>query len=401
MVDAFEEAIDTFTVSCNPMDLVRAFQLFDRFRALLVQVVGGFDAQQLYELDGATSMTAWLRTHARQSGATAGSFVNQARRLRSLPLTEAAALDGTLSADQVKVVLANVSERALPLFAVVEAELVPMLAELSMPDTVIVAREWAARAEAVVDADAEPREAAGGHLSQGPDGRWRLDAELSAEGGAVIDKAIKAAITVDVDGEPARTAAQRRADALVDVCRWFLDHREEPPATRNRPHLEVVQSATDYARGGPATLSAVTPIAAAVAARLACDCAVHRVLRTGRSHILDYGTATRLVSPALFRALVLRDRHCRFPGCDRPPDWCEAHHMRPVSARGPTCQENLALFCTRHHHVLHRPGWRVVMTPDGVLTVTTPFGRELVSVPLPLVGSLALPMPLPFAVGQP
>ena len=51
--------------------------------------------------------------------------------------------------------------------------------------------------------------------------------------------------------------------------------------------------------------------------------------------------------------------------------------------------------------MLHLPGWRVVMTPDGVLTVTTPFGRELVSVPLPLVGSLALPMPLPFAVGQP
>lgn len=396
MVDALGKAIDTITVSHNPDDLAELFGPFDRLRAVLVRAVGEFDAHQSWQLDGATSMASWLRQHTRQTGATASGFVHQARRLRSLPVTEAAALDGTLSADQVKVMLANVSDTTAALYAEMEADMVPLLAALSVPDTTIVAKEWAAHADAVVD-DAAPRETEGAHLSPLADGTWRLDAHLSAEAGAVVKKAIEGALTHDVDGEPGRTAAQRRADAFVDVCRWFLDHREEPPATRNRPHLDVVQSAAQFLLGGPATISAVTPIAAAIATRIACDAAVHRLLADGPTYIIEYGLATRSVSPALFRLIVVRDRHCRFPGCDRPPDWCEAHHIKPVHAHGPTCQENLALFCVRHHQLLHQPGWRMSMSRDGVITITTPAGRRLISTPLPLVG--AIPLPLPEAVG--
>lgn len=402
MVDALGTAIDTLAVSSSSLAhdgdaLARALALYDRLRAVLVRAVGEFDALGLWELDGATSMPAWLRTHARQSNPTAASFAATARRLRTLPATEAAAVDGTLSADQVKILLANVRPHTEPLFREIEEALVPLLAPLSIADTLTVARDWAAHAEVVTEGDL-PRETEGAQLSQLPDGTWQLDAHLGAEGGRLVEKAIAATITTDVDGEPVRTASQRRADALVDVCRWFLDHREEPPAVRNRPHLDVTQSIGAWETGGPAMLSGTTPLSAAAAQRLACDAAMHRVLTVGRSHIIDYGTATRTVSPALFRVVALRDRHCRFPGCDRPPSWCEAHHIVPVTRRGPTRQENLALFCTRHHHLLHLPGWRASMTVDGVVTVTTALGRTLTSAPLPLVGTMPLPLAPPLLV---
>jgi hypothetical protein len=81
------------------------------------------------------------------------------------------------------------------------------------------------------------------------------------------------------------------------------------------------------------------------------------------------------VPAPLYNALVIRDRHCRFPGCDRPPDWCEAHHLRWVTHGGATAPDNLALLCTRHHHLLHCPGWHAKLRPDATFIVTTPDGR--------------------------
>jgi hypothetical protein len=115
--------------------------------------------------------------------------------------------------------------------------------------------------------------------------------------------------------------------------------------------------------------------------RLACDAGVHRVITDGRSTILDYGTTTRTVPAPLYNALIIRDHHCRFPGCDRPPEWCEAHHIRWVIHGGATSLDNLTLQCTRHHHLLHTPGWHTKLLPDATLIVTTPGGRTLQAEP--------------------
>jgi hypothetical protein len=96
---------------------------------------------------------------------------------------------------------------------------------------------------------------------------------------------------------------------------------------------------------------------------------------------LDYGTTTRTVPANLFNALVIRDRHCRYPGCDRPPDWTEAHHVRWVLDGGTTALDNLVLLCTRHHHLLHAPGWHAKLLPDGTLEVTDPRGHVHTSHP--------------------
>ena len=114
---------------------------------------------------------------------------------------------------------------------------------------------------------------------------------------------------------------------------------------------------------------------------LSCDSVLHRVLVAGRSTVLDYGTSTRTVSANLFAALVVRDRNCRFPGCDRPASWCDAHHVVHVADGEATCPSNLVLVCSRHHHRLHQPGWSATLGDDAELVVSDPEGRHRTSHP--------------------
>jgi hypothetical protein len=78
------------------------------------------------------------------------------------------------------------------------------------------------------------------------------------------------------------------------------------------------------------------------------------------------------VPPWLRRQLAARDRGCRFPGCDRPPEWTEAHHIVPRSARGPNDLPNLAMVCRLHHRLVHEGRWRMRRGPDGELEVEPP-----------------------------
>jgi hypothetical protein len=74
----------------------------------------------------------------------------------------------------------------------------------------------------------------------------------------------------------------------------------------------------------------------------------------GASEVLDLGRRTRLVTPALRRTLGIRDRACVEPGCDIPAQWCDAHHIIPWWAHGPTTLGNLELRCRTHHVAAHR-----------------------------------------------
>jgi HNH endonuclease len=100
------------------------------------------------------------------------------------------------------------------------------------------------------------------------------------------------------------------------------------------------------------------------------------VLMAGRSEVLDLGRSTRLVTPALRRALELRDRGCCGPGCDRPPEWCDAHHLVHWAQGGETNLDNLVLLCRRHHVLLHEGGWHLARGPDRSIVFTRPAGRS-------------------------
>jgi 5-methylcytosine-specific restriction protein A len=117
-------------------------------------------------------------------------------------------------------------------------------------------------------------------------------------------------------------------------------------------------------------------ISGETARRIACDARVSRVITRGSSEPLDVGRATRVVPPGLRRAVVVRDRECRFPGCDRPPPWCDAHHVVHWADGGDTKLANLVLLCRRHHRMVHE-GFGLEMSdrgpvfrrPDGTVLV--------------------------------
>jgi hypothetical protein len=182
-------------------------------------------------------------------------------------------------------VVANVNDRVAGLFAEHEGDLVPRLAALNVRETAIVMQAWRDRADAVLDDEGEPREPRRSlHVSRTLDGRAELKGSFDAEAAAPIEAARRLAATCDVEGD-VRSPAERRADALRDVCQWFLDH-QDTATTECSP-----------TGGAPSSTTAAPP---------------------ERPH------------PALFSALALRDGHCRMvEGCDRPPEWCDAHHVIP------------------------------------------------------------------------
>ncbi|GAA4407885.1 hypothetical protein GCM10023168_24450 [Fodinibacter luteus] len=85
-----------------------------------------------------------------------------------------------------------------------------------------------------------------------------------------------------------------------------------------------------------------------------------------------------------------RDRRCRFPGCSVSARFCDLDHVRPWP-HGRTTPDNLMSVCRRHHRVKQRPGWRVVLAPDGVTTWTDPTGRVRTSAPVDALHSLVVP----------
>ena len=108
--------------------------------------------------------------------------------------------------------------------------------------------------------------------------------------------------------------------------------------------------------------------------RLACDAAISRLVRGPGSEPLDLGRRTPVVPASLRRVVVVRDRGCRFPGCDRPQSWCDCHHVAHWADGGETSLSNLVLLCRRHHRAVHErfgvrmaDGMPVFVRPDGTI----------------------------------
>jgi hypothetical protein len=362
----------------DPDDLAAALRLRDQFEAKLALGIAAFDRAGLWEIDDATSAVAWLRTRGVAPGDAIG-LVKAGRRAADVPALADGWVAGRLSGGQIKAIVANVSDKAAELFAEHAPELIPSLEGLGVSETARVMQLWRARADALLD-NGEPKEPERSlHASETFQGRTELKGSFDSNTGNAIRTALRTAETPDDEATGTRTPAERRADALNDICRFFLDHQDVAPdgKGRNRPHLNVTIDLDDLfgdAAGGTTIDGGrLDPDAIRV---LLCDSNLHRVLTDGPGRILDYGRSQRTAPAALFTALVLRDGHCRLvPGCDRGPAWCDAHHVIGWEDGGETNLDNMVLGCSRHHHLLHRQRWRQHLARDGTLTIDTPDGR--------------------------
>jgi hypothetical protein len=99
---------------------------------------------------------------------------------------------------------------------------------------------------------------------------------------------------------------------------------------------------------------------------------------TGKPLPLDMGKV-KGIPDHLRRAVILRDRHCAWPGgCDRPPGACQVHHIVPRSEGGRTRLSDLVLLCEYHHLIcVHRLGWKLILHADGSTEAISPHGDIL------------------------
>jgi hypothetical protein len=356
----------------------------ERLHAELLRCVGEWDAQADWAVDGMLSPRMWLKHHTPVTGVQASRLVSGARLVRRNEATGTALADGDISSAHVDVLAPMVRGREEE-YAEHEVTLVDAARALTADDVAVVARRW----REIVDDDMDARrtfERRGLGVGIGLGGVGLIEGELDPEGTEALLEALELAAPPDpVDGpEPPRTLRQRQADGLTDVCREYLSrHRDQDDGPRVAARVDVLMDVHTLLRlREPADLtdpravrcelSRVGPIPLAVAERLLCDCAIGRVIMKGESEVLDLGRRQRDVSPAIRRAVVARDRGCVWRGCDRPPRWCDAHHILPWERRGPTSVENCALLCRRHHVLVHEGGWTLLRNLDGTYDVKEP-----------------------------
>src|SRR4051812_45381297 len=200
------------------------------------------------------------------------------------------------------------------------------------------------------------------------DGMAEYRLRLDPEGQAVLEAILgplAAPQPSSEAGSDLRTSDQRRAEALLEVCRRATAAGGAAPATPKAAVVVTMDFTDLVGRTGAGTTLTGELLAPETVRRMACDAAVIPAVLGGRSELLDLGRTVRLVTPKLFLALCLRDRGCTFPGCSRPPSWCDAHHGLHWCDGGPKDLANMALLCPRHHTIVHHKGYTATIDAFG------------------------------------
>ncbi|HEV8564596.1 MAG TPA: DUF222 domain-containing protein [Actinomycetota bacterium] len=372
-------------------ELHRAMELLEVER---LRRLAEIERRRLFERDGHLSAASWLAVRHKLAWGSAREHVRIARALEEMPRTRRALEAGDVSMSAVRV-LVSAREVNPQAFERAEGQLVEAARIHTVGELQRVLAYWRQGVERgrLMDPEEGIRSRRRLHASVSFLGMVRLDGDLDPESGETLLTALGAVLDAESRGRSdpdPRTAGQRRADALTEICRQWLDRSDRPMVAGERPHItvtvdaETLRSETGTGEAGESSgmgetgeafrtdtsgtseLDHAGPIGGQTVRRLACDASVMRVVMAGRSEPLDVGRRMKVVPPAMRRAVIVRDRTCRFPGCDRPHTWCDVHHVVLHWADGgPTATSNLVLLCRRHHRLVHLPGGFRLQLVDG------------------------------------
>ena len=206
------------------------------------------------------------------------------------------------------------------------------------------------------------------HLSQTFNGGWVLDGLFDPIHGAVLAKAL-GAIEQELfeadwaqarsrfgdnvrTSQLARTPAQRRADALVEMARRAM---AVPGGARMPEPLFTVLVGYETFAGRICELADGTVVAPGALVRWLDQAWVERVVFDGPDRVKDVGVRRRIFTGATRRAVEVRDRECFHPTCEVAADRCEIDHVQPWATGGLTVESNGRAACGFHNRERHRP----------------------------------------------
>src|SRR5438874_1777281 len=341
----------------------------ERLHAATTRASAAFEAGGTWEADGARSAAAWLATRVRSALPAARRRLRLGRALRHMPHVEAAWLAGEIDATHVAALAEARTPPSTDCFGRDEAMLVGQAARLSHRRFSRALAYWCQRAdpdgtEQRASAELDARRL---HLSQGFGGTWVLDGVFDPVGGAVPEGAL-GRIEADLfqadwaeararagegvcAADLARTPAQRRADAVVEMARRA---GATPPGARLPEPLVTVLVGYETFAGRICELANGTVLSPGSLLRLLERAWVERVVFDGPDRIKNIGVRRRLFTGATRRAVEVRDRECFHEFCERRADECEIDHVQPYSVGGLTVEDNGRLACRYHNRLRHR-----------------------------------------------
>lgn len=215
------------------------------------------------------------------------------------------------------------------------------------------------------------------------DGTMTLHAELPEEMGTLVMKAIEIAMSADdtadhdVTADPEAWSA-RRVDALVQLARSYLAGDADKAVGRgdNYSVMVHVDEAALAGRDGESGLPIET------VRRITCDASLVTVVKDKQGSPLNAGRKQQVVPPAIRRAVIARDKTCRFPGCSHSnPHFLQPHHIIHWADGGETDVGNLVALCSRHHRLHHEGGYTVHKVEDGGFVFRNADGRVIPNAP--------------------
>ena len=356
--------------------IIQSRQVIDMTEAVSAEATRRFEKSGGYRADGSPGIVPWLKVNGKLTGGAAAEHVETARQLGSLPRTEEALARGEIGYQHAVAMAKTAEHVGAAAVRKAETKLLEAAQTMDPGQFVTVAKDF----EHQVDRDAALDEANRAYqrryltIGEPMNGLTRIEGQLVPEAAAMLRTAIEPYMKPRKGDE--RSAGQRAHDALTEFCRWNR-RREAGADGASAPRTTLIIKATaetlagiDGAPAGQLEWGGTIP--SETVRRLGCDSAITRII--GRSE-LEYETtrAARTIPPATRRALVARDGHCVFPGCDRPAPWCDGHHLVFWADGGPTKVDNLGLVCGAHHRMVHEEGWTLLRKDGRWITKPPPF----------------------------
>ena len=341
--------------------VLHTVQRMNVLEAELAAGVAELDRRSVPDRKHVLTTKQWLRHACRMSASRAATILRVGRALEEMPAATDHARSGSITPDGLRMLAAARHDHPHE-FADHEAVLADAATYLGSKDLRRAIDHWkqqVAYPGALGDIDDAKRRRRIS-CNRTWDGMWSVSGLLDPESGHVLDTALRArSAAANLDPSDDRTPGQRTADALVDVCRFSLDHDDTLETSGGaKPHITVdvdfrtIAATGDEPDGRLPEVDGM-PITPEDARRLACDGGIVRMITDGPSRILDVGRSTRTIPAAIRRAVERRDRGCAWTGCDALTSWCDVHHVHHWAHGGETSLDNLLLLCRRHHTAIH------------------------------------------------